>query len=48
MEINCRLAASVCVWQGEYVDGVREGKGKYTKADGMVSEGVWKAGELVQ
>ena len=31
------------VWQGEYVHGVREGKGKLTKADGTVIEGVWKA-----
>jgi hypothetical protein len=30
------------------VDGVREGRGKYTKADGTVQEGEWKAGELVQ
>jgi len=28
------------------VDGVREGKGTLTKADGTVIEGVWKAGEL--
>tara|TARA_B100000795_G_scaffold256615_2_gene229198 strand:- start:1756 stop:1890 length:135 start_codon:yes stop_codon:yes gene_type:complete len=40
------LSSTVRLWQGEYVDGVREGKGTLTKADGTVIEGVWKAGEL--
>ena len=42
------VSCAVRVWQGEYVHGVREGKGKLTKADGTVIEGVWKAGELQQ
>ena len=41
-------STAVRLWQGEYVDGLREGKGKLTKADGTVVEGEWKAGELIQ
>ena len=43
-----KVSCAARVWQGEYVHGVREGKGKLTKADGTVIEGVWKAGELQQ
>ena len=45
-----RLSPAVCarLWQGEYVDGVREGPGTYTKADGTVLKGEWKAGKLVE
>lgn len=34
--------------EGEYVDGVREGPGTLTRADGTKVNGVWKAGDLVQ
>jgi len=35
------------IHQGGYVNGVREGRGTLTKADGTVLEGEWKAGELI-
>ena len=34
-------------YEGGFVHGAREGRGKYTKADGTVTEGEWKANELV-
>lgn len=36
------------IYEGEWKDGVPDGKGKLYKSKGQVIEGVWKKGELVK
>ena len=35
------------VYEGEWKDGLRDGYGKHTAADGTVHEGTWKEDKFV-